>query len=810
MIRTSKITGIVCAVACTLSACDSDIPYATGNGGIAPSVSLSSDVVSASRASTTNAIAVSADQLALTLTAKNGTYSNHWASVNDFDTKAQFGVGSYIMTATYSDPATEGFEQPAYAGSAEFTVKENQTTSVALTATLANSMVSVSYTDAFKNYMSDWSAELHTTGGQYWTYAKDETRPIYLAPGATTLSVSVTKPNGVAAKLQVANFTTVARHHYKVLVDLTGGAGDVVMTVTFDDTTVADNVSVDLSDELLAAPAPVINATGFANNDLLNFITGTNWTTPVKMSVIGHSKLASAKLTTSGTALLADGFPAEVDLVNPGADKAKLTALGFNVLGLWTNPDKMAILDFTKLINNIRNIEGDDNLSQFTLVVTDIYGKVSDAMSFKVLADALKAVASSPSVIQQYDDELTFKLNYNGSNPGEELEFQYKNDRGTWTDANVVSINAVSRSGVNYSVTIEVPANENAIELRVANKNNNDILSTLTVERATPAVTPVINDVLVFAKSATLNGTLADNTVTGATVAYRKKGDTAWTNATATVSGTSLTAKISGLTPGTEYEVIGIATDFQGKKIETFTTEAATQLPYSDMETWEGDSSTSAYYLGSSSSAWGTNNVMTTSQGASLLYCKRSGTVSTTDCHGGSKAALLSTIGWGSGNTAGLISACAMKYIDAGLLHLGSNRSERPSGFSDRAGAITTTDLDCGMEFASRPSAFSCYYKYTAKNSSDHGIVEVYVYDAKGNVLASGTKNLTATSSYTQVSIPLTYATGAAKAAKIYVKFLSTYDSSFLQKNSSYISNPSTSSGSTGSQLYIDDLSLTY
>ena len=807
MIRTYQITGIVCAVAVALTSCDSDIPFASGTGSIAPTVSLSTDVVSASRASTAKTI--TADQLSLTVAAKDGSSSNTWASVKDFDKSTLFGVGSYVVSAAYGDPTVEGFDSPAYYGSTEITVKENQVTAVDLSATLANAMVSVSYSDTFMNYMTDWSAELHSTGGQYWTIDKDETRAMYLNPGATTLSVSVTKPNGKSAKLQVASFTTQARHHYKVLVDLDGGAGDVVLNVTFDDTTVAEDVSIDLSDELFDAPAPLLSASGFENDQLVNAIIGTTLAEPLKLSIVGHSKLASVVLTTSGTSLLADGFPAEVDLLNPGESKAKLTALGLKVVGLWSNPDKMGVIDFSNVINAIRTIDDDTNISQFTVVATDVYGKESEAVSFKVLVAPLEIEISNAVTLQDYDDELTFQLSYNGSNPATELEFQCKNDRGTWDDATVVSIATASRAGTLYNVTISIPADENTVEMRVINKSNNETLTSMTVERAEPAVVPAIDEKNVFATTATVTGTLADSSVSGATIAYRKKGATAWTTATnSTVSGTTCTVSLTGLQAGTEYEVVGAATDYLGKKISTFTTEAATQLPYSDMETWDGSSTFDVQYLGSSSSCWGTNNKMTAKGSSAAAYLGASGTIASTDSHGGSYAALLVARPWGTGTTAPVFGSWSLKYADAGLLHLGSNRSSRPSDYSGTSGPVTTSDLDCGMAFASRPSAFTFWYKYSPKDSSDYGVAEVYVYDASGNILASGTKKLTSASSYTQVSIPLTYASGAAKAAKIYVKFISTYDNKFLAK--SYLNSPSISSPGSGSSLYIDDLSLTY
>jgi hypothetical protein len=267
--------------------------------------------------------------------------------------------------------------------------------------------------------------------------------------------------------------------------------------------------------------------------------------------------------------------------------------------------------------------------------------------------------------------------------------------------------------------------------------------------------------------------------------------------------------------------------------IRTFTTEAATQLPNADMESWYRVAGQTDYwwidYPGAGTNAvWGTNNLMTTSQGGSnttatsnrngCAYSTSSGTIYTDDVHGGSKAALIRTIGWGSGNnavgTGNFITPVTCKYIDAGLLHLGTGRTARETGNTDRAGSLDQTGYDSGLSFGSRPSSFSFWYKYTAKNSDDHGVAEIAVYDANNNVIASGSAELTSSSEYIQKTISLTYNAGVAKAAKIYVKFMSTYSTDFLALNTSNISYPTYANLSDamylGSQLYVDDLTLNY
>ena len=73
---------------------------------------------------------------------------------------------------------------------------EAKETQASITAALANSMVSVDYTEGFKSYFKDYSARVHSAGHSYIDFAADETRPAFIAPGEVDLTVSFTNPQG--------------------------------------------------------------------------------------------------------------------------------------------------------------------------------------------------------------------------------------------------------------------------------------------------------------------------------------------------------------------------------------------------------------------------------------------------------------------------------------------------------------------------------------------------------------------------------------------------------------------------------------
>lgn len=718
---TKLTTGVLPACALLLGLCscgDDEGLHGRGSGKIAPQVCVDHQTVQKAKAR--SAAAIDVEQLTLSLTSADGSFEESWSGVSAFPTDRQFRTGDYTLTACYGSIDDEGFDKPCYLGSAHFKVVDSQTATPTVTATLANQMVSVSYTDAFRRYMTDWSAEVHAAGGAYISVGKDELRPAYLRPGTTTVNVSFTKPNGKSATLQAISFEGVARHHYTVTVDINNGqVGDAVMTVTFDDSTVSESIDIELSDELLSSPAPTATAAGFEHDQALHFNAGNTPDLHPKFNLMARGGLAAVTMTTQSRALLAKGWPAELDLLSAdAAQQTALNSLGFKGMGLWRNPDKMAAVDLSGIIEQLDYLPGGDNQTAVTLVVRDRLGKVSDPLTLRVAV------------------EVPFTLNCN--------------------DADVYT-NRAALSLTSYS-------NETAASL---------------AQRAQLQL-------------ATGNGTYQPVNVTA--------DNGRW--------------QLNGLQPGTRYSV-RVLIDGVYSLPETFTTESLSQIPNGNFEQTVSIDGRDGNWENYVIPGWGTNNPMTTGNGANYAYCRISGTKPTDDAHSGSQAMRVSTQGWGGGNTAsGLVSTGVCNRLDAGLLHLGASRYGRPEGYTGTSGPLTVDDLQCGIPFSSRPSAVSFWYKYQPKNGSDHGLALVRVLDAAGRVITQAEVELGRQDSYVQRTLSLTYPAGAAKAAKLHVCFMSTNVPDALTKSSSWLNAPSfgnTSRGEYyGSRLFIDDVTLTY
>lgn len=795
---------VLCS-ALTLVGCSSDsFAPSDGTGTVELQLDVDRQVLTAtpSRASLPEIVeGLTADDFTIRLVAANGQ-SQQW-SYADFSGE-KIAAGTYTLEAFYGTEGEEGFEKPYFAGSTQVVVRSDESTHAAVTTSLKNAAVTVSYSDTFKSYMTAYSASIRTAGStDGLDYPSSATDDLFVNAGEASLYVTFTTPQNQTATLKVVDFTAEAQHRYNISVDLNNGnMGDAVLTITFDDTAqVAEPIEIVLSEELLNAPAPAISATATT----VNIVEGDKGNG--RFDIIAHGGLKSVKLISSGSALPA-GWPAEAELVGGCAAIPSLGLRGLSEVG-----STAAVVDLADAISTLGT-----GTATFTLEAVDAYGKVSEAdvtPSITVNTEPVDISINGQQVLAAGADRVTLSVGYNGSDINN-VRFSYKARSGEWKDAEIISATPASRATANYNVTLKVEATYKNVEIKARVGATE---AAFTAERQTPDFTAVAPENDVFAKHAvvrlsSINDEVAADLASSARWAVSTDNGNSWTDVSATVSGTG--ARLEGLTPGTAYRVRATVSDKQATA--ALTTETALQTPNSGMETWyekSGQSNWSVFYAGASESdaVWGTNNPMTTSQGDNKVNQRISGTLETSDAASGSKAALLQTAGWGSGNITVLTvfgaNASKIKYIDPGLLHLGSNRSSR-NGNSEQAGIISTDDLDCGISFASRPSSLTFKYKYLNKNSEDKGYAEIWVKDASGNILASGNLLLEPASSYQDKTIQLNYKAGAAKGAKLYIKFLSTYDKKFLVKSLDNISFPSTGSKLIGSQLYIDDITLNY
>lgn len=792
------------------SSCSDDYNPGGGTSGkINPQLDLDVNAItSRSTSAGRDASPVSVNDLKLRLSSTDGSFVKEWNSIADFDNNELFKVGTYTLEAIYGDVEDEGFEKPYYYASTRLTVKENKVTQVSMNAQLTNSMVSIATTEAFRSYFTNYSFQAHAEGGDYVNFTSTETRPGYLRPGKVTVTADVTKPNGLSATLEAAVFVAEPKHHYTVTVDVNNGqAGDAQLVITYDDMLSQEDVYIDLSDEILSAPAPAVIAQGFEAGTTATVIEGSSDAAAPAFFINAEGGIKSVVLSTRSTSLIEQGWYSEIDLAAATpAQQSKLKSLGLDVKGLFGNIGQMAQIDLSGVLSHIRYLEGSDNVSEFTVVAKDNYSKVSDPLTFSVKVVPIVIGLSEDVTPSVGASTMTVALTYNGTDVARNVKIQYKNLRGTWSDATITKVTEVSDN--NYIVEIDgIPADDTTVTLRAvaAGKESDEV----TIAKGGFTIASTANDM--FATRARIVPAYFDDELEAAASSVKYEISEDGSNFTP-VSHTMESDGSSWLTGLPSGKNLTVKATINGKIAKTeITTEEAAQLPNSKMEEWwmaRSGGNWQFYYAfaegtETSMQAWDTINEETTSEPGSgtfggAAYKALSSTKPDASGHDG-QCALIRTVAWGSGNTAaGSISA--VDHISAGQLYLG------------KFNAIGQTP-NYGYHFTSRPVSLSFWAKYQAQKSDDYGSAEIRVLDASGNEICSNSIDIsTDHGNWGIFTMPLQYPVNAPKAASIVVIFKSTAHPNGATKD--YIKLPGFAAGKgtevIGGQLYIDDINLTY
>lgn len=810
---------VVAAAGLLASCADTFDPGKDGREGrIMADFGLDTEVVTSATSGLSNlksraAGEIQVGDLALDLTSADGNTHEHWNSVNDFPNAHLWPVGSYILEASYGNPDDEGFGKPYYYGKTDVTVRDGQPATVSLTAQLANAMVTVACSDAFKSYFADYETALITSNSTI-AYPADATEPCYVKAADVTLQVKITKNSGTQATLTPKSFTAEPRHHYKLTLDVNGGeTGEGELILKFDDMLDLEDEEIDLSDDLLNAPAPTMTATGFTQGTPVEFTAGTAPKDPRKVTVIARGGISSITMKTRSVSLIEQGWPAETNLAAGNtAELDLLKSLGLTTIGLTKGADKMAVIDFTDVLNHIEYIEGANNTTEITFEVRDRYSKESEPLTATLVIDKLDLVLSDGEPMTHGVDEAKFTMTYNGASI-DNIAIQYRNDRGTWEDTEA-TFTLKSRATSSYTVKATVPSTGKAAYVRA--KVGTFISNELVINPTPYALEADARDIFARRGELTLidnpayqplsRGLAADNAAS-AELQLSEDGGKTYFTPTATHDGQKWS--VTGLKANTTYRARAkVGTQYS--LTADFTTEQELPLANGNFESWTSTAHKETrveWFVGGD--IWGTLNPLTVKDAktaGNYAYTASSGTLPTDDAVSG-KAALIRTIGWGSGTTcAGNTST--VTNVDRGELFLGSWGS-----------TISREVLPVyGIPFTSRPASVSFQYKFT-QVKEHNGYVEARVLDAAGNTLSSASSQIGPQSSYTGMTLSFNYPAKSAKAATLVLIFRSTnlgpsingvdmgkndldlkFDANFIKSSSVH----------TGSELYIDEVKLNY
>ncbi|MBQ9138020.1 MAG: DUF4493 domain-containing protein [Alistipes sp.] len=217
-----------------------------GEGKIAIAASALGEV--ATRA---DGVTIEAPELAEFSLLITGTdFEKSWASLSDYRTDDErYLAGDYNVSIAWGDATEEGYSKPSFYASEDCVVLDrNRTTTVNITATVANAIVVINTTEAFDNYfpVSDFTV---TTTANTFEYDKQATEHLFVAAGQDVKidCTCIRQANVASGKTEALATQTIASTtaatRYVVTYDLTS-TGGVTISVTLNDT-VIDTIDVE-------------------------------------------------------------------------------------------------------------------------------------------------------------------------------------------------------------------------------------------------------------------------------------------------------------------------------------------------------------------------------------------------------------------------------------------------------------------------------------------------------------------------------------------------------------------------------------
>lgn len=789
-----------------LTSCGDESPWSGSDetGGIA--LNLESDgrlMRHGTRADDTQCpIVPDANAFGIKLTKSDNTYSKTWSSLDGFNKESEFPIGDYTIEATYGDVAEQGFERPCFKGTNTLHVSPGTTTPVNVTATLANAMVTLRYTDAFLANYSTYSAAIETPNhSEPVLFPQGETRSAFIDPtgeGYTELVLTLTNDQGQTVNLRPAKFVAQPRRNYVITVNVTGNVskGDAVLEIGFEEEETKDTIKISLGDELFTSPAPQVRATNFTVGTPIDLMEYDELAVSPQFDLYAFGGFREVNLkvaNTNGTYVPA--FGSNVNLVNADATtQAQLADAGVKVSGLFRNPDKMAVVNVKDFLGNLPAGE-----YSVKVEVVDALGRLSTETvenPVELTANVTKTEYSIVSAgnIDYLANEAQVVVNTNSQQLKNRIKFRVNNAEATVksvTEGGAAPAPKRTRTRADlpytYTYTLDVPQ---ATTAAVAIESSyGKLKATANVTVNGPAY-EVVSDA--FARFAvfgieTENAEMKEYLTKNLTV-YNGNAAVTPGNIMRDVQNGFITVK--GLSAGRAYDAFTLKLNNAfDKTVPAFTTESESSVPNGDFgklgrninignlqvggtyrvspadyhhtssinrnepEGWVTVNDLTAYANSSNKNTWFIVPSMFLDNGVAVLRSVGYNHNGTTPARSG-----------GAFNTKyyceNAPSDSQLEKV-AGELFLGTYSYD---GTEHRTN---------GTAFASRPVSVSFEYKYTPVNG-EQAQADVEVLDESGAILTSGTMLLSAAPNMTTKTINLPQYAFGKKAAKLYIGFRST------------------------------------
>lgn len=373
--------------------------------------------------------------------------------IADFEAeKASEGIlldaGSYQVVVASGKKDSAAWELPNFYGKTACEIKANQVTSAKVTCKIANTKVTVDYSNDFKKYFADYSTTVSNSSGSL-TYAKGETRGGFFAPEKLLTQLKLTNTDGEQFELKREYEDIQERYHYKLYFKLSGDpdnpddsgeAGGKFDDISVDES--ADTVVVSIPikvEDLENIKAPEFTLEGFGENNNLEAKKEEFKDSRLKLiAICGVEQLLVS--IESDSLIGRTGIPSSFDLANLDAGtRTKLESIHFPIPENIKGATGELTFDLMKMSNALVSFDDKIQTHRFTFTVKDTKTQ-EQSVSFSYSVKPNVAVITKEIATMNIWSTFTF---FSGESDSEEgIGFEYKKASDSeWIPVSVASKN---------------------------------------------------------------------------------------------------------------------------------------------------------------------------------------------------------------------------------------------------------------------------------------------------------------------------------------------------------------------------------
>lgn len=776
----------------------------------------------------------------LTVKAIDHGESHTWEDAGEYPEGQYMICGQYSVEAAIGDPRIEGFDVTAWKGDTLAVVTPDGKTQSVIRIRPVNAFAGAMMPVQLPRDVDDISLMIHTPGGRFHTITREESRLLRLNPGDAE----------VYARLEMAGahdavmfpVLTLKDTRPTTLYTIAVGFGTSSSGITELKVSCGNHTSsTSLDESFLNSKAPEITSTW----DPAQTYTLPEGDVPAQSfiaTVSPGTQIRSLKLSVSSQYLEDAGFPVESDLMDlTPAEKQVMNEFSFT-------PEISAAggsIDFTSLLSRIAFLSEATAGSVFTIECIDSRGMASTPLSLEIKSEPVEMEVVKIYPVTMGIDRARVEIRCNSSNFASNIHASLFDTKSqSWHEVSDLTVDPEPSDPTLHYILFDVMQQSAPQQLRLLYCD--EVRTTISI----PMVQPDFDiEVDPFATMAAIKVVAADPRLTEAITR----------NAIIYINNTPMASYVSypergiitviGLNSATPYSVK--ATMMSGVSDPKFTpavsivTESTLQLPNSDFEERRDGPSFSHLPSGGKYAQtvvdifnwqhftdistevpknWATTNAKTfapASANKNTWYMQPSAVLTRDPVFSQSFAVKLTSVAFDpKGAVIPPYSQTGQPYLDyspiipdiayraAGKLFLGSYSFD----------ASTATEVyNEGVDWSTRPTSVNGYYRFIPSEGarSDYGLVTVEVIgvsEGAETTIASGNAQLPLALSYTAFNVPLEYTVFGAKATRLKVMFSSSSSPGSIEhETATVVTVPDArTASSTGSQLWIDNVTLAY